>query len=67
MLRDQNRIPVGHLWIKTDSNGNEYLAGVISFGIRGEVPIVVFREQNKRDDKAPDYVIRNATSERKED
>ena len=65
MLRDQTKIPCGYLWKKTDSAGNEYWAGVISFGIRGEIPIVVFPETNKRDDKAPDFVIRNA-NERKE-
>lgn len=61
MLRDQKKIPVGHLWIKTDRFGNEYLAGVISVGLFGECPIVVFREDKKDNEKAPDYVIRSAT------
>ena len=63
-LRDQNRTPCGYLWEKTDRQGKKYLAGVVNFGIQGEIPIVVFREENKTSETAPDYVIRNATSNR---
>jgi len=61
MLRDQTKVPVGFLWIKKDRQGKEYLAGPLSIGVFGEVPIVIFREENKTNDKAPDYVIRLAT------
>lgn len=63
-LRDQNKIPCGYLWEKTDRAGKKYLAGVISMGVFGEVPVVVFKEENKTNENAPDYVVRNATSNR---
>lgn len=67
MVRDQTKVPAGYLWKKTDRNGEEYLSGVISLGIFGEIPIVVFREGKKdNSDKGPDFVIRNATENRSE-
>lgn len=67
MLRDQSKVPCGYLWEKTDRQGRKYLAGVISFGIQGEIPIVVFKEDQKTNENAPDYVIRNATSDKREE
>lgn len=61
MLRDQTKVPVGYLWKKTDANGETYYAGVVSFGIQGEVPIVVFREKHEERDGKPDLVIRLAS------
>ena len=61
MIRDQKRVPVGFLWVKKDKQGREFLGGVISLGIFGELPIVIFKEDRKENDKAPDYVIRSAT------
>lgn len=62
MIRD-HKIPVGHLWKKKDRDGNTYLAGVISLGIFGEIPVVIF-EEKKENEKAADYVIRSATNRR---
>lgn len=61
MLRDQTKIPIGYLWVKRDKQGKEYLAGPISLGLFGEVPIVIFKEETKLTDRAADYVIRMAT------
>ncbi len=61
MIRDQIKVPVGYLWIKKDKQGREFLGGVISLGLFGEVPIVVFKEDNKTNEKAADYIIKVAT------
>jgi len=61
MIRDQKKVPIGYLWVKKDKQGREFLGGVISLGIFGEIPIVVFKEDQKANDKAADYVIRSAT------
>jgi len=66
MVRDQKKVPIGHLWIKKDRQNREYLAGVVSLGLFGEVPIVIFKEDKKDNEKAPDYVIRSATENRDE-
>ena len=60
MVRD-HRFPVGHLWKKEDRNGKSYLAGVLSLGILGEIPIVVFEESSKDRDGGADYTIRMAS------
>lgn len=66
MVRDQSKIPCGFLWEKTDSRGKKYLAGSISLGIFGEIPIGVFKEDDKATEKSADYVIRNMVNERTE-
>lgn len=60
MLRDQTKMPVGHLWKKKDKDQRDYFAGVISLGLFGEIPIVIFPETKKDTDAAPDFVIRVA-------
>lgn len=67
MLRDQNKIPCGYFWEKTDSKGKTYLAGVVSMGLNGEIPVVIFKEENKPNPNAPDYVMRNAINERRDE
>jgi len=62
MIRSQKKIPIGVLWKKKDSNSNDYLAGVISLGLFGEIPIVVFEEKFKDKPSSPDYIIRQATN-----
>jgi hypothetical protein len=64
MLRDQNKIPCGYFWEKTDANGKKYFAGVVSMGINGEIPVVIFKEENKPNPAAPDYVMRNAVTDK---
>lgn len=61
MIRDQKKVAVGYLWKKTDSKGKPYIAGTISLGVFGEIPIVIFEEENKTSENAPDYLIRSAT------
>lgn len=61
MIRDQQRIPVGHFWKKTDRSGRPYIAGVVSLGIHGEIPVVIFEEEKPEGrENAPDYVMRTA-------
>lgn len=48
--RDENEI--GALWIKTSRNGNEFMSGTIN----GQ-DVVVFRNTNKRSEKAPDWRV----------
>lgn len=62
VFRPQKKLPIGVLWKKTDKQGNDYFAGVITFGILGEVPIVIFEEKFRENDKSPHYVIRQATN-----
>lgn len=64
MLRDQTKMPVGHLWKKEDKDGREFFAGVISLGLFGEIPIVIFPEKNKETAASPDFVIRVAKETR---
>ena len=62
MIRAQKKLPVGVLWKKTDAKGDEYFAGVISLGLFGEIPIVVFEEKFKDKEGSPDFIIRQATN-----
>ena len=47
---------IGALWSKKSSEGKEYLTGVIS-DLRGEIQIVVFRNDKKENENQPDYDI----------
>jgi hypothetical protein len=68
MLRDQSKVPCGYFWEKTDKDGKPYWAGVISRGIDGEIPVVIFKEDPKeKKPGAPDFVMRNVTNERNHD
>lgn len=48
--RETNEI--GALWLKQSKKGTKYLSGTVN----GQA-IVIFRNQNKRSEKAPDYRI----------
>ena len=47
---------IGALWSKKTSEGKEYFTGVIS-DLRGEIQIVVFRNDKKENPNQPDYDI----------
>ena len=47
---------IGALWSKTTSEGQEYFSGVIS-DLRGEIQIVVFKNDKKESENQPDYDI----------
>lgn len=66
MIRDQKKQPCGVLWKKKDTHNNEYFAGVISLGVFGEIPVVVFEEKFKDKEGAPDFIIRLATNKGEE-
>ena len=63
-VRDQSKIPCGFLWEKIDKRGKPYLAGVISLGLFGEIPIAVFKEEKKETPESAEYVVRNMINER---
>ncbi len=47
---------IGALWSKKTSDGKEYFSGVIS-DLRGEIQIVVFKNDKKENENQPDYDI----------
>ena len=47
---------IGALWSKKTSEGQEYFSGVIS-DLRGEIQIVVFKNDEKGNENQPDYNI----------
>jgi len=47
---------IGALWSKKTSEGMEYFTGVIS-DLRGEIQILVFRNDKKENENQPDYNI----------
>ena len=47
---------IGALWSKKTTEGKEYFTGVIS-DLRGDIQIVVFRNDKKQNDNQPDYDI----------
>jgi len=51
-----NRRKIGALWSRKTSEGREYFTGVIS-DLRGDIQIVVFRNDKKQSDSQPDYDI----------
>lgn len=49
------RSKIGALWLKEGANG-KYFSGVIE-DLRGDVPIVIFKNDRKEQDNHPDYII----------
>ncbi len=47
---------IGALWSKKTTDGKEYFTGVIS-DLRGEIQIVVFKNDKKENENQPDYDI----------
>ena len=47
---------IGALWSKKTTDGKEYYSGVIS-ALRGDIQIVVFKNDNKSNENQPDYDI----------
>lgn len=47
---------IGALWSRKTKEGQEYFSGVIS-DLRGDIQIVVFRNDRKENENQPDYNI----------
>jgi len=50
------RRKIGALWSKKTTDGKEYYSGVIS-DLRGDIQIVIFRNDKKQNENQPDYNI----------
>lgn len=47
---------IGALWLKTSKDGKKYMSGMVE--IAGfKINIVVFKNNNKKEDRHPDYNI----------
>ena len=47
---------IGALWLKTSKEGNNYMGGMVVInGVKTN--IVVFKNNNKKEDRQPDYNI----------
>lgn len=47
---------IGALWLNTSKAGNKYLQGTIDTE-QGKIKIIIFKNNAKKQDKHPDYVI----------
>jgi hypothetical protein len=56
--------PIGALWQKRSQTGTTYLSGVVSMGVFGECPVVVFKAMEKRGENSPDFIIYASTPQR---
>ena len=56
--------PIGALWQKKSKTGTTYLSGVVSMGVFGECPVVVFKALEKRGESSPDFIIYASTPQR---
>lgn len=60
----KNENELGALWIK-ENNNSKYLTGYIDLG-NEKLNIVIFKNKNKKSDKAPDYKIFKKISNKNE-
>jgi len=61
---------IGALWIKSYNKDNEekqFFSGVIDLGAMGEVNIAIFKNDNKRENKHPDYKVVLSNNSARED
>jgi hypothetical protein len=56
--------PIGALWQKKSQTGTLYISGVVSMGVFGECPVVVFKAMEKRGESSPDFIIYASTPQR---
>ncbi len=47
---------IGALWLKTSKDGETFYSGVIQ-DLRGDIPIVVFKNTRKEKETQPDFNI----------
>ena len=47
---------IGALWLKMSKEGETFYSGVIQ-DLRGDIPIVVFQNNRKENEKQPDFNI----------
>jgi uncharacterized protein (DUF736 family) len=43
---------IGALWLQKDKNGKTYMSGSV-----GETKVVIFKNNYKKEDKHPDYIV----------
>lgn len=48
---------IGALWSRTSKSGIKFLSGYLDRGIDGDIPIAVFKVQEKSSEKGPDFII----------
>lgn len=55
---------IGALWQRKSQSGTQYLSGIVSMGVFGECPVVVFKATEKRGESSPDWIIYASTPQR---
>jgi uncharacterized protein (DUF736 family) len=55
---------IGALWKKKSQTGTQYMSGMVSMGVFGECPVVVFAAMEKRSEQSPDFIIYASTPQR---
>lgn len=48
--------PIGSLWLKESKAGDKYFSGVLK-DLRGDIPVVVFKNNKKETENQPDYLL----------
>ena len=54
---------IGALWLKTREDGTKFFSGTINNGIHGDINVMIFKNDKKENEKAPDYRIAMATDD----
>jgi len=57
---------IGVLWLK-EKEGSKFMSGTINNGIHGDITVMVFRNEKKESEKAPDYRIVMVTDDEKKE
>ncbi len=55
---------IGNFWSKRTKTGEEYWTGVLNNGVGGDVPVILFHNGKKEEEKQPDLCL--YISERRE-
>ena len=56
---------VGVLWKNTSKENKEYLSGTLDLGAFGQSRIMIFQNENKKEENHPDFRVSLATDEPK--
>lgn len=48
--------PIGSLWLKESKDNTKYFSGVLK-DLRGDIPVVIFKNGKKESEKQPDYLM----------
>lgn len=55
-MENNNNNNIGALWLSESTKGRKYMKGIITVN-NEKIPIVIFKNTGKQEDKQPDYVI----------